>query len=58
MKSTKLLLGLLSSLFLFVGFTKAAEITDPLAGRFVTQSVEQGDMARNCTTCGWADIDR
>lgn len=60
MKTTKFFLGLLSSLFLFVGFAKAAELTNPLQAQLRETSQLLGEMTGFCGTgpCNWADSDR
>lgn len=56
MKPIKLLLGLVSSLLLAVGLTKAAEIVDPLAGRLAAKRASVlSDTAPYSAPCAWAD---
>ncbi|MBI2518644.1 MAG: hypothetical protein HYV95_17355 [Opitutae bacterium] len=58
MKTIRLLLGLLASLFLFVGLTKAAQTVDPLHAQLKDQSTLTQGTARDCSfsdtgPCKW-----
>lgn len=58
MKTTKLFLGLSSTLLFAVGLTKAAEITDPLAARLGNQANVKNETTSFCIPTNWADSDR
>jgi len=49
MKTVKLPLGLLSSLLLSTGFTKAAEIADPLHRKLSATATAHAGQAGNCS---------
>jgi hypothetical protein len=58
MNSKKFLLGLVSSLLLAVGFTKAAEFADPLRASQNQSQVLSGGQAPDCYICAFIESDR
>ncbi len=53
MKTIKLPLGLLSSLLLSAGLTKAAEMADPLHARLQNEAILDDSSCRTCQFCGF-----